>query len=181
MTEITIVTGNPGKLQEWQALLPKQSQLKFVIHKLDLPEIQSMDLQAIVKDKLERAYQILKKPVIVEDVSAGLDNLHGLPGPFFKFFEEMLGPTALLQLAQKPGQPATIICTIGYFDGHKMLFSDGSVHATVVEPRGTNGFGFDSVILVDGQTKTNAELTADEKNRISHRGQAIAKILTKLQ
>lgn len=180
MSTITLVTGNPGKLKEWQALLPVDASITFTTHELDLPEIQSMDLQAIVEDKLKRAYQELQTPVIVEDVSAGLDDMGNLPGPFFKFFEKELGPTALLQLAKAPNQQATITCTIGYYDGDKTLYAQGKVKAMVVEPRGTNGFGFDSVLMPEGETRTFAEMTPAEKNAISHRGQAIKKLLAKL-
>jgi inosine/xanthosine triphosphate pyrophosphatase family protein len=63
-------------------------QLEFEMHALDLTEIQSLDSREIVEDKLKRAYELLKTPLIVEDVACGLDSLKGLPGPFFKFFEK---------------------------------------------------------------------------------------------
>src|SRR5438045_2313399 len=101
MKTITLVTGNPGKLRELQALLP--TYFAFEAHALDLPEIQSLDPQEIVTDKLQRAYEVIKAPVIVEDVSAGVDELRGLPGPFFKFFEKALGKEALLRISSGPG------------------------------------------------------------------------------
>lgn len=180
MKTITLVTGNPGKLKEWQAILPKNSDIELVTHELDLPEIQSMNLQAIVEDKLRRAYDIIKVPVIVEDVAAGLDKLGGLPGPFFKFFEKELGPTALLQLAKASGEPLTIVCTIGYYDGTHFVYSKGDLRGTVAEPRGKNGFGFDAVVLPNGEDRTFAEMSLEEKNVISHRGQAIRQMLAKL-
>ncbi len=180
MKTITLVTGNPNKLKEWEALLPKDSDIKFITHKLDLPEIQSLDLCAIVQDKLQRAYDILRVPVVVEDVSAGLDNLQGLPGPFFKFFEKTLGVTALLQLAKQPDEPVTITCTIGYFDGTNSLYSEGVLRGSIVEPRGSVGFGFDPVIVPSGETRTMAEMSLKEKNLISHRGQAVKDMLVKL-
>ncbi len=181
MKTITLVTGNPGKLKEWQAILPANSDIKFVMQELDLPEIQSMDLQAIVEDKLSRAYDVLKVPVVVDDVSIGLDGMANLPGPFFKFYEKALGPTALLQLAKKPGEAATIICTIGYYDGKQKIYAVGKVHVSVVEPMGGNGFGFDQVVVPEGQTRTFAEMSPAEKNAISHRQMAIKEMLSKLR
>lgn len=180
MRTITLVTGNQGKLHEYEALLPKETDITFVIHKLDLPEIQSLDLEAIVRDKLLRAFEILHTPVIVEDVSAGLDRLDGLPGPFFKFFEQKLGKHALLTLAKAPGEDVTILCTTGYYDGESMLFGVGEIHGVVVEPRGEGGFGFDPVVVPDGESRTMAEMSFEDKNQISHRSLAVTSLLRQL-
>ncbi len=162
---IYFITGNLNKLAELQAILPGRI---TVDHKaLHLAEIQSMDPHEIVSHKLREAYAAVKSPVLVEDVSAGLDSLKGLPGPFIKFFEEQLGSDALYQLA--PNDRVTITCTMGYYDGETEIIVDGVVHGTTVKPRGDNGFGFDNCIILDGQTKTSAELTPEQKNAVSHR------------
>ncbi|HET6924566.1 MAG TPA: non-canonical purine NTP pyrophosphatase, partial [Candidatus Saccharimonadales bacterium] len=89
MKTITFVTGNPGKLAEWQRLFPADIRLESA--DVDLDEIQSLDLEAIAIDKAKRAYAQLQRPVLVEDVAAGLDSLGGLPGPFVKYFEKSIG------------------------------------------------------------------------------------------
>lgn len=147
---------------------------------LDLPEIQSFDAREIITDKVQRAYAEIGKPVLVEDVSAGLDKLKGLPGPFIKFFEDRLGNDALYQLAGKPAA-ATVVSTIGYYDGYRLVITSGTVHGTVVSARGDNGFGFDSCFLPDGQTKTYGEMTFDEKDAISHRSLSIRAFLEELK
>ncbi|MGI0134510.1 MAG: non-canonical purine NTP pyrophosphatase, partial [Candidatus Micrarchaeaceae archaeon] len=96
---ITLITGNPGKLKELQALAPNR--LSITSRSLDLPEIQSLDVREVVEDKVRRAYEQIRTPVIVEDVSTGLDGLQGLPGPFFKFFERTLGKRTLLILSKE--------------------------------------------------------------------------------
>lgn len=88
MPTITLVTGNPNKLRELQLIAP--ASMKFASRSVNLTEIQSLDMREIVEDKVKRAYDIIKAPVIVEDVSAGLDDLAGLPGPFYKFFRDEL-------------------------------------------------------------------------------------------
>lgn len=166
---IYFVTGNPHKLTELQALLPGELDIR---HKaLHLTEIQTMDTHEIVRHKLREAYAVVKAPVMVEDVSAGLASLGGLPGPFIKFFEERLGSDALYQLA--PNDKVTITCTMGYYDGADEIIVDGTVHGRTVKPRGDNGFGFDNCIILDGQTKTSAELAPEVKNKISHRHAAV--------
>jgi inosine triphosphate pyrophosphatase len=180
MQIITLVTGNQGKLNEYKQLLPESTTVAFANHTLDLPEIQSLDLEEIVKDKLLKAFDELKGPIIVEDVAAGLESLHGLPGPFIKFFEQRMGKSALFELAKKPAEAVIITCVTGYYDGKTMLFGHGELHGTVVEPRGENGFGFDFVIVPDGEQHTMAELGYDKKNQISHRAQAVKSLITQL-
>lgn len=179
MQTITIVTGNPNKVRELEAIA--KGEFHFVMHDLDLPEIQSLDTREIVEDKVRRAYDMIKSPVIVEDVSAGLDHLHGLPGPFFKFFEKKLGKETFLKISTLPNPRVTIGCLAAYYDGETMLFGEGTIHGTVVKPRGENGFGFDFSVVPDGETRTMAEMSPEEKNAISHRGQAFNNLLQQLR
>lgn len=150
-----------------------------------MDEIQSLDVREIVEHKLREAYRQVGKPVIVEDVSAGLASLNGLPGPFMKFFEQQLGRDALYQIQKVPNDMVTIRCIAGYFDGQRMLFGEGIVRGHITAPRGDNGFGFDSVVVPDnqpsGQQRTYAEMSTEEKNAISHRGQALRNLLAQLQ
>lgn len=177
MQKIHLVTGNQNKLREWQAIMPSTIELTAV--DVDLVEIQSSDPEVIVADKLRRAFEHVGEPVIVEDVDAGLDKLNGLPGPFIKFFNEKLGKDALYKLAGREGEPATVACTAGYYDGEKMVIVRGEVHGTVVAPRG-DSFGFDIVFVPEGETQTYGEMTPEKKNSLSHRSKAIHLLIEKL-
>lgn len=178
MKTITLVTGNANKLREFQALTPESLTLQNTA--IDLPEIQSFDSKEIVIDKLKRAYKIVKGPVIVEDVSAGIDKWNGLPGPFMKFFEQQLGYGALYKVLGYEGEPATVRCLVGYYDGKQMLFGDVKLHGIIVAPRGESGFGFDRVFVPNGQKKTFGEMSLEEKNAISHRRKAFEDLLKQL-
>lgn len=178
MQTLTLVTGSKGKLAQWQRLLPDDFLLESIA--IDLPEIQTLDLKKLVADKARHAYAKVNKPVVVEDVSAGLNHLEGLPGPFIKFFEERLGQNALYKLAGREAA-ATVSCTIGYFDGTSILYAYGEVTGTVVAPRGNNGFGFDVVFMPNGCSQTYAEMDAADKDMISHRSLAIADLAIKLR
>lgn len=175
--KITLVTGNENKLREWQAIMPASIELMSV--DVDLTEIQSDNPEVIVADKLRRAYDHVGVPVIVEDVDAGLDKLNGLPGPFIKFFNEKLGKDALYKLAGDEGEPATVACTAGYYDGEKMIIVRGEVRGTVVAPRG-DSFGFDIVFVPEGETLTYAEMSSEKKNSLSHRQKAIQMLVEKI-
>ena len=180
MSKITLVTGNPNKLKELKAIA--SDHIEIASREVDLVEIQSLDLHEIVEDKVKRAYDIIQGPVIVEDVSAGLDDLEDLPGPFYKFFREKLGDLILVQLSGiAKSNKLTIQCLAAYYDGENLLFGHGIIKGTAVEPRGENGFGFDPVVVPNGQDRTMAEMSAEEKNKISHRGKAFRDLLKQLE
>ncbi|HSW37675.1 MAG TPA: non-canonical purine NTP pyrophosphatase [Candidatus Saccharimonadales bacterium] len=179
MRKITIVTGNPGKVRELQAMA--MGKLSFVTRDLEIAEIQSLDLEEIVRDKAKKAYAQIKGPVIVDDVSAGLDSLQGLPGPFIKFFNSQIGGDSLWQLSKSKNEIVTVSCIAAYYDGAKLLMGKGTIQGIVVEPRGKNGFGFDAVIVPDGQLLTMAEMTEEQKMRVSHRGKAFRDLIQQLE
>ncbi len=176
MNPITLVTGNPHKLAELKKVFPSEIKLRSI--KLDLDEIQTLDLHTIVRHKLHQAFKIVGSPVVVEDVSAELDALNGLPGPFIKFFEEKLGKGALFKLAGETR--AKIICSMGYYDGKQEYIVDGVLDGRIVAPRDGEGFGFDFVLIPDGYDKTMSELGFDIKNTISHRFKAATLLSDKL-
>lgn len=178
MQQLFLVSGNPNKLKEWRQIIP--STISIDIADVDLTEIQSIDPDEIITDKARRAFEVIGKPVVVEDVEAGLEKLNGLPGPFIKFFLQKLGNDALYQLAGRESERATISCSIAYYDGEKMLTVRGNVPGTIVAPRGSEGFGFDVTFVPDGETQTYAEMDDEKKNALSHRCKAIQLLTDKL-
>ena len=163
---VHLITGNPHKLRELQAIFP--ANLEVASQKLDLDEIQTLDVREIVHHKLRQAFDLMHTPVLVEDVSAELENLNGLPGPFIKFFEQQLGDASLYKLSGE-GTGVTIRCVMGFYDGVDEHIVEGILHGTIVAPRGKPTFGFDVVIVPDGYSQTMAELGPEVKNTISHR------------
>lgn len=178
MKKITLVTGNKHKLLEYQRLMP--TSIPFGSVALDFAEIQSMDSAEIVLDKAKRAYEELGKPVLVEDVSAGLVSLNGLPGPFIKFYEQLLGMDALYQIAHGDDKRTTITCTIGYYDGQEIIIASGTVKGIVVPKRAPTGFGFDCVFMPEGHNKTFSEMGVAEKDILSHRALAVKDLARQL-
>lgn len=175
---LTLVTGNKGKLMEWQRLVPVSIQLEAI--DVDLDEIQSLRLEEILLDKVKRAYNQVRRPVIVEDLAIGIHSMNGLPGPFIKFFVKQLGNDCLIRLAGREGEPATVTCGVVYYDGNEVIYAKGEVSGVCVSPRGDNGFGFDFGFIPDGADKTYAEMSPDEKDAISHRRKAVDELVRKL-
>lgn len=179
MNKIFLVTGNANKLEEWRRQLPSDIEIDSV--DVDLPEIQSIDPEEIMADKAKRAYEATGKPVVVEDVSAGLEKLGGLPGPFVKFFIKKLGNDALYQLAGSEGESALVSCSIAYYDGNELVTVRGDVNGTIVQSRGENGFGFDSNFVPTGHERTYAEMSGEEKDEVSHRSVAVKLFVEKFK
>src|SRR3989344_2105441 len=94
MNKLTFITGNAGKTK----YLSNYFHIPVDHVKLDLHEIQSFDLREEVEDKARRAFEVIKSPVLVEDVSLIFYGLNKLPGPFIKWFLETLGNDGLCRL-----------------------------------------------------------------------------------
>src|SRR3989344_5414775 len=94
MQKLTFITGNAGKAK----YLADYFHLPVDHVKLDLHEIQSLDLKEVVEDKARRAFEIVKSPVLVEDVSLIFNGLKKLPGPLIKWFLETLENDGLCKL-----------------------------------------------------------------------------------
>jgi non-canonical purine NTP pyrophosphatase (RdgB/HAM1 family) len=164
MNEITFITGNQGKAD----FLAKHLGVEVGHQKLDLDEIQSLELHEVAEHKARQAFDILKKPVLVEDVSLSIDNLGGLPGPFIKWFEKALGLDGLSKLAA--GQKVVASVCFVYFDGKRLEFFDGSLVGTIAQsPVGENGFGFDPIVIPHGHDKTLAQMSDEELKEYSLR------------
>jgi inosine triphosphate pyrophosphatase len=167
------VTGNQGKFAEVQSLIPEVKQVDF-----DLDEIQELDPQKVIEHKLQQAATHQKGEFIVEDTSLYSESLGGLPGPFIKWFLKALGPAGTATLILSSGGSKVVAKTmIGYINTQgECHFFSGELKGEIVVPRGSRGFGWDSIFQPHGETRTFAEMTLDEKQAMSMRREAIVKL-----
>lgn len=179
---LLLITGNPGKAQEFQELLQLPG-LKVGHQALPLTEIQSAQLSEVARAKTQVALlhperQAGWDAVLTDDTGLGLAALNGLPGPLIKQFLEALGPAGLYDLTRHRGPGATASCllSLGLTQGHEIHQFLGEVQGQLVPPRGGQGFGWDAIFLPQGKSQTYAELSLSEKNQISHRALAVAKL-----
>lgn len=157
------ITGNQSKAD----YLSRQLGVDLEHINIDLDELQSTDLHTIVEHKLRQAYEVCKKPVLVEDVSLVFCALGELPGPYIKWFVERAGDeTCCKMLDGFDDRSAIIRCTFGYYDGVNMKFFDNELHGSIsTEPRGANGFGFDRFFINKGLNITRAEMSQEENEK----------------
>lgn len=172
--ELILVTGNENKLTEFRAILDGFD-LKNV--KIDLEEIQSLCLKEICEHKVKKAFEIVGKPVLVEDTGFFIDELGGLPGPFIKFFEKKMGNESIMKLISGSDNRGAVAKTcVTYFDGKSLLSCVGEVEGEITRSsKSGESFGFDCCFRPKGFDKTFSEMGIVEKNKISQRRKAIEK------
>jgi len=162
MTEITFITGNQKKAD----YLAKYLGFPVEHVKLDLDEIQSLDLKEIVEHKVRQAYEKIKKPVIVEDVSLEFAALGKLPGTFIKFFVDEVPFETICSMIDGKTRKATARCVFGYFDGQDLQLFEGGLDGEIATtPSGENGYGWDKIFIPQGYTVTRASLGEDDDRK----------------
>lgn len=189
MTELWIATGNKGKLAEFKMLLPN-----FAIHsQSELPVYTSPDETGqTFEDNARIKARSLKamKPgvwVIGEDSGlevAGLNNFPGVhsaryAGPKASDAENIAKLLKMMSLRSATNRTARFKSVIVAYspEGQEHVVTGELTGKIATGMRGKDGFGYDPVFIPDGEEKTLAELGVAFKNRISHRSQAIRKLL----
>ncbi|RMF55679.1 non-canonical purine NTP pyrophosphatase [Candidatus Woesearchaeota archaeon] len=171
---IIYLTGNKNKFREAQGIL---SGHELELKKIDLDEIQEINIDKIIIHKVKQGYNIIKKPLIVDDTGIFFEGLNGLPGGLVKWFLERLGPGGLYELVKDKSTNAHVECCVGYTnDGINVHVFKGIVYGKIVSPRGKEGFHFDKIFVPEGYDKTYSQMSAEEKNKISHRCIALKKL-----
>ncbi|MFH1064171.1 MAG: RdgB/HAM1 family non-canonical purine NTP pyrophosphatase [Candidatus Woesearchaeota archaeon] len=177
--QLLFITGNNNKLREAKEILHG---FDVKSKKIELPELQEVNEQFIVEEKIRQALKVIDQEVFVEDTSLCLDSLNGLPGPLIKWFIDKIGSRGVADMISSfDDKTAYAKCYIGYgipatedVDEKIMIF-EGSVKGRIVEPADGSGFGFDYIFVPDGYDQTFSQMGPEEKNKISHRRLALEK------
>jgi len=198
--KVVLATKNLGKIVEFERMLTNHHQSIQVLGLRDFPEMPDVDEtgSTFAQNALLKAEQISEYtglPALADDSGLCVDALGGAPGIYsarwagehgndqanlakvLRELAEMDQPTrgahftcAVALVVPQPGdQPATFVIQEGHIYGH-----------LIDEPRGEHGFGYDPIFVPDGYDQTTAELAPEVKDRISHRGQALAAIMPDL-
>lgn len=176
---LTFVTSNPGKLSEAESILG----LKLQTSPLEIDEIQDLDIEKIVQKKAQAAFDLLHQPLIVDDSGVYFDAWNGFPGPLVKFVDKAGGVDLILKmLTNENNRNVTLTGAIGYHDGHNIHTFTGQISARIsLNPKGSNGWGWDTIFMTEPYTRTMAEMTPEEKNQVSHRRIALEKFKSFLE
>lgn len=179
MKDLIFITGNQNKAEQ----LNKWLGIPVEHQKVDLDEIQSLDLREVVEHKARQAYDIVKRPVIVEDVAMTFTAFNTLPGPFIKWFEKGSSLATMCRMLDSfDDRTAEAHTMYGFCDGGQVQCFEGIMRGTIAEePRGSSGFGFDSIFINEGQPLTRAEMDEETYSKLSYRVEALAKLREYLQ
>ncbi|WP_078379491.1 XTP/dITP diphosphatase [Sutcliffiella halmapala] len=189
MKEIIIATNNPGKVKEFQTIFgPKGFFVKSLADFPEIPEIEetgtTFEENALLKAVAMSEH--LGKIVVADDSGLEVDALNGEPGVYSARYagtdkndtENYL--KVLNELIDVPEEKRTarFVCVLAVVQpGGKERTFRGTCEGTITrDPVGDNGFGYDPIFFVAEKSKTMAQLSKEEKNEISHRGNAIKKL-----
>lgn len=190
---LVLATGNPGKVNELANMLSPLNINVLPQSDFNVGEVAETGTtfveNAIIKAR--HAAKITGMPAIADDSGLEVDGLNGAPGVYSARFA---GESAsdqdnidklLNELANNPNRKARFWCVLvlmRHADDPTPLICSASWEGEITQTQnGEGGFGYDPVFFVKEQNCTSAELTKAQKNAVSHRGQALKKLLLELQ
>lgn len=180
---IVAATRNPHKLDEIRAILGGTGIRVVGLDQFpDAPDVieDRPDLEGNAARKAETLHRFTGLPTMADDTGLEVDALGGRPGVRSARYAGESATDAdnrrklLGALADKSDRSARFRTVIACTTDDGTRFFEGVCEGTIIrEERGSGGFGYDSIFVPEGHDRTFAELSADEKNRISHRSRAI--------
>jgi XTP/dITP diphosphohydrolase len=185
--KLVVATGNPDKLQEMQSYLVNLPfELALKPQALEIKETGATFLENACLKATQTAIA-LGEWAIADDSGLAIDALDGAPG----LYSARYGATpqagierVLRELGDTPNRQAQFVCVlaIAHPDGRIMATAEGICPGEILyEPVGTGGFGYDPIFYVPSEAMTFAEMPAEVKHRLSHRGRAFERLLPQLR
>ena len=131
--------------------------------------------RVVAEEKAKIAFNMIKKPVFVDDTGLAFNALNGMPGIYIKHFLESLGLDGLRKLLFGfKDKSAVAYASIGYCDGKKTKVFIGVCEGKIVKAQGkAKSFGWDGIFKPNRYSKTFASMPKNVKNKISHRRKAL--------
>ena len=176
--KLMVITSNPGKVAEFQRMFGDLG-IEMEHVKVPYDEVQTAELEEVVLKGMEALRATGLKNFIIDDSGMFVDALKGFPGVYSAYVQKTVGNDGVLTLMEGvENRDAVFKCCIGCdIDGETIIVTGECPGKILHEARGTEGFGYDPIFSPDGKLSF-AEIPLDEKNEISHRGNAV-KLLRK--
>ena len=200
MRQLILASRNSGKIREFKRMLAEVSSDIEVLSLIDFPNLPDVEetgatLQENAELKASQITEATGKTCLADDSGIFIDALNGDPGVYSARWSGVHGDDSAnnakvlkqiqeLEVNGPVDRSAQFRCVVAlsFPKGHRRagetIFESGQMPGRIIDVgRGAHGFGYDPIFVPDGYTQTSAELDAQEKDRISHRGQAMRKIL----
>jgi XTP/dITP diphosphohydrolase len=187
MNRVVLATRNAGKIVELRRILAEAGVPVELVGLEEFPHIGDVAETGLTftENALLKAHAVAKQsglPAVADDSGLCVDALNGMPGIFSARWAGSHGDDKanldllLAQISDVPDErrQAHFACTaaLALPSGEEHVV-EGAVHGVLIrERRGTNGFGYDPIFVPDGESRTTAEMSPEEKDAISHRGRA---------
>jgi XTP/dITP diphosphohydrolase len=184
--ELCFATNNLHKIQEVQAILAGRHTI-LSLADIGCTEELLEEQDTIPGNSFQKADYVFRTynvSCFADDSGLEVEALNGAPGVHSAYFA---GPqrshqdnmnlvlSKLNKTENRKAQFRTVITIVTAFTTQQF---EGTLNGTIIsEKRGAGGFGYDPIFLPDGYSKTLAEISAEEKNQISHRARAIAQLI----
>lgn len=191
LLKLIIASHNQGKLKEFQ-----QSLKEYPFEIISLSEYPFLDeveetgktFEENARLKAETIARLTGEYVLADDSGLVVTSLNGAPGVYSARYsgdnatDEENNDKLLMELTDKIDRTAYFVsCLVLAHPQKESLVVEGTVEGTILKERqGDKGFGYDPLFYYDSLSKTFGELTLEEKNKVSHRSQAINKLLNQL-
>ncbi len=193
--KLVLASGNRGKLAELQQLLGDVGFDVIPQTALHVPDIEETGLSFVENAilKARNAAKFCGLPALADDSGLEVDVLHGAPGIYSARFagsaasdadnnRKLLDTLREVPRAQRTARFRCVLVFMRHGADPSPLICAGAWEGLILDaPRGDQGFGYDPLFFVPDQNLTAAQLPAALKNQISHRGQALAKLLCELR
>ena len=195
MSQVILASNNAGKLREFGQLLSTLDMQVVPQGEFGIPEAEETGLTFVENAilKARNAAQHSGKAALADDSGLEVDALQGAPGIYSARFagtdatdadnvDKLLADLGDLPAAQRSARFQCVLVYMRHALDPTPVIAQGTWEGRILTtPRGENGFGYDPIFHVPGEDCSAAELPADIKNRLSHRGQALQNLLQRLQ
>jgi XTP/dITP diphosphohydrolase len=187
MKQILLASTNKGKLHDVKEILKDiDVEILSFLNFKDYPNVEETGSTFLenAELKVKAAFKKYGIPSIGDDSGLESFQLNGEPGIYSARYagvnsDDQKNNVKLVSKLSEYPEPHTgrFVCAAVYFDGNDIKSAIGEVRGNIINiPRGNNGFGYDPLFIPDGYDKTMAELSHEEKNKISHRLNAFKEI-----
>ena len=191
-TTIVLASGNQGKLREIQAVLANQPYTLLPQSEYAVKEVEETGLSFVENAliKARHAAHVTGLPAMADDSGIEVDYINGAPGIYSARYagqpcddqannDKLLDALRGVPLEQRTARFQCVIVLLRHAGDAMPLICTGTWNGHIVESAsGDNGFGYDPLFYVPDYACTSAQLSPEQKNKISHRGQALRKLST---